>query len=194
MGEKLNPTLQIRWTGDRVISDIDVQGLEWINGHIKRNAYVWWNFPVSDYVRDHMLLGPSYGLDNEANGMMSGFMSNPMEHAESSKIAIYCVADYSWNIAKYDPMNAWERALKVIMPNNYDALRIFAIHNSDLGPNGHGYRRDESWEVKETAKSYLDGIKNQNLSDETLMSVRKEFAEMLFANFVNTLTPILEIF
>lgn len=182
LGEKLNPTIQIMWTGDRVISDIDVQGLEWINGHIKRNAYVWWNFPVSDYVRDHMLLGPSYGLDNEANGMMSGFMSNPMEHAESSKIAIYGVADYSWNIAKYDPMNAWERALKVIMPNNYDALRIFAIHNSDLGPNGHGYRRDESWEFKETAKSYLDGIKNQNLSDETLMSVRKEFAEMLFAS------------
>ncbi len=184
LGEKLNPSIHIMWTGDRVISDIDVQGLEWINGHIKRNAYVWWNFPVSDYVRDHMLLGPSYGLDNNAGGMMSGFMSNPMEHAEASKIAIYGVADYAWNVANYKPMDAWERALKRTMPNDNDALRVFAIHNSDLGPNGHGYRRDESWEFKETASRYLAGIKNENLDLNTLMSVRDEFADMLFASKV----------
>lgn len=184
LGEKLNPSIHIMWTGDRVISDIDVQGLEWINGHIKRNAYVWWNFPVSDYVRDHMLLGPSYGLDNNAGGMMSGFMSNPMEHAEASKIAIYGVADYAWNVANYKPMDAWERALKRTMPDDNDALRVFAIHNSDLGPNGHGYRRDESWEFKETASRYLAGIKNENLDLNTLMSVRDEFADMLFASKV----------
>ena len=51
LGSKLNPSIHIMWTGDRVISDIDTQGLEWVNKHIERNAYIWWNFPVSDYVR-----------------------------------------------------------------------------------------------------------------------------------------------
>lgn len=181
LGEKLNPSIHIMWTGDRVISDIDVQGLEWINKHIKRNAYVWWNFPVSDYVRDHMLLGPSYGLDTEAEGMMSGFVSNPMEHAEASKIAIYGVADYSWNIADYKSMDAWERALKEMIPNNYQALRIFAIHNSDLGPNGHRYRRDESWEFKDTANKYLTAISSYQMDNKAVSDVRKEFSDMLFS-------------
>lgn len=58
LGDKLNPSIQIMWTGDRVISDITQEGIRWINERIKRPAYIWWNFPVSDYVRDHLLLGP----------------------------------------------------------------------------------------------------------------------------------------
>ena len=71
LGSKLNPSIHVMWTGDRVIADIEVQGLQWINQHIERKAYVWWNFPVSDYVRDHLLMGPAYGLDTEAADLMS---------------------------------------------------------------------------------------------------------------------------
>jgi len=101
LGDKLNPSIQIMWTGDRVISDITRDGISWINERIKRPAYIWWNFPVSDYVRDHLLLGPVYGNDTTIAKEMSGFVTNPMEHAESSKIAIYSVASYAWNPAKY---------------------------------------------------------------------------------------------
>lgn len=44
LGEKLNPSVQIMWTGDRVISDITRDGISWINERIKRPAYIWWNF------------------------------------------------------------------------------------------------------------------------------------------------------
>ncbi len=181
LGEKLNPTIQIMWTGDRVISDIDVQGLEWINQHIRRKAYIWWNFPVSDYVRDHLLMGPAYGLDNKAGNLMSGFMTNPMERAEASKVAIFSVADYAWNTAAYQPMQAWERALKAVMPNNYDAFRTFSIHNADLGPNGHGYRRDESWEFKDIATDYLKSIRSGKENAETVKAVQNEFMAMTTA-------------
>ena len=30
-GDKLNPSIQIMWTGDRVISDITQDGIQWIN-------------------------------------------------------------------------------------------------------------------------------------------------------------------
>lgn len=148
LGEKLDPSVQIMWTGDRVCDDITMETLNWINERIKRPTYIWWNFPVTDYVRHKVLLGPSYGLDTKAtNRDMAGFVSNPMENAEASKVALYGVADYTWNIAAYDYFATWERALKAIMPTASEAFRTFAIHSSDLEQNGHGYRRDESWET-----------------------------------------------
>ena len=181
LGSKLNPSIHIMWTGDRVISDIDTQGLEWVNKHIERNAYIWWNFPVSDYVRDHLLMGPAYGLDTEANDLMSGFMTNPMEFAEASKVAIYSVANYAWNINNYDWMATWENALKNVMPNNYEAFRTFSIHNADLGPNGHGYRRDESWEFKKTAHAYLQNTKIGESDLNISQKVQQEFMKIIMA-------------
>lgn len=133
LGEKLNPSIQIMWTGDRVISDITKDGIAWINKRIKRPAYIWWNFPVSDYVRDHLLLGPVYGNDTQIADQMSGFVTNPMEHAEASKIAIYSVASYAWNPEKYDSEQTWKDAIRTILPSAAEELEFFAAHNSDLG-------------------------------------------------------------
>ena len=182
LGTNLNPSIHVMWTGDRVISDIDTQGLEWINEHIQRKAYIWWNFPVSDYVRDHLLMGPAYGLDTTSIDLMSGFMSNPMEFAEASKVAIYSVADYAWNIRSYKPMKSWEKSLASLLPNNYNAFRTFAIHNADLGPNGHGYRRDESWEFKETANQYLQNVRNGVSDDDLNKRVEEEFMNMIVSS------------
>lgn len=144
LGERLNPTIEIMWTGDRVIACIDKPTMEWINPLLKRRAYIWWNFPVSDYVRDHLLLGPVYGNATDIATDMSGFVANPMEHAEASKIALYSVADYTWNLSDYESDASWRRALADLMPQAYEHLQVFASHSSDLGPNGHGFRRDES--------------------------------------------------
>ena len=44
LGDKLNPSIQIMWTGDRVISDITQDGIQWINERIKRPAYICGTF------------------------------------------------------------------------------------------------------------------------------------------------------
>lgn len=167
LGEKLNPSIQIMWTGDRVISDITQDGIDWINERIKRPAYIWWNFPVSDYVRDHLLLGPVYGNDTRIANQMSGFVSNPMEHAEASKIAIYSVAGYAWNPEKYDSKQTWKDAIRTVLPSAAEELEFFAAHNSDLGPNGHKYRRDESVELQPIAKRFLDSYQQSGSYTET---------------------------
>ena len=114
------------WTGDRVISDITQDGIQWINERIKRPAYIWWNFPVSDYVRDHLLMGPVYGNDTQIANQMSGFVTNPMEHAEASKIAIYSVASYAWNPTKYNSEKNLERRYYEhfcpMLPLNWNSL------------------------------------------------------------------------
>ena len=131
--------------------------MEWINERIQRKGYIWLNFPVNDFVRDHILMGPAYGNGLDIAGDVSGFVSNPMEYAETSKISLYGIADYCWNMEAYDYQSNWEKSLKNILPSNPQALRTFALYNKDLGPNGHGFRREEGEELKETAEKALKG-------------------------------------
>lgn len=180
LGENLYPSIEIMWTGNYVIADIDKETMEWINSRIKRKAYIWWNFPVSDYVRDRMLLGAAYGNSNDVKNDMSGFVSNPMEHPEASKIAIYGVADYTWNVEKYDSDLAWRKGIKEVMPHNHDALLIFAKHNSDLGANGHRYRRVESAEFKPIAEDFVNQLSKGAKNSQT-ERVLQEFKQMCWA-------------
>lgn len=145
-GQTLDPSIKVFWTGDVVCSDVTPSTLEWVNSRIKRPAFFWWNYAVTDYVRHIILQGPVYGLDQTiTSNEMSGLVSNPMEHGEASKLSLYSVADYTWNVAGYNPIDSWERALEAICPKASQAYRTFAIHSADTET---GYRRDESWETE----------------------------------------------
>lgn len=169
LGEKLNKEIQIMWTGNRVIATIDRPSLEFINPLIKRQAYIWWNFPVSDYVRDHLLMGPVYGNGLDIKDGMSAFVSNPMEHAEASKISLYSVAEYTWNMEQYDSDASWKRAIKDLMPLHAEYLETFAAHNSDLGKNGHGFRRDESVHLQPALSTLLESYREKGETDEAAL-------------------------
>lgn len=157
LGSNLNKGIEIMWTGNSVVACIDKATMEWINERIQRKGYIWLNFPVNDFVRDHMLMGPLYGNGKDIAPLVSGFVSNPMEYAETSKISLYGIADYCWNMDAYNFEENWEKSLKSILPGNWEALRTFALYNKDLGPNGHGFRREEGDEIKEVAAKAIAG-------------------------------------
>ena len=146
-GRELDPSVRVFWTGDAVCSDVTASTLKWVGDRIQRPALVWWNFPVTDYCRHIVMQGPAYGLDNSLSSKnLCGLLSNPMEHAEASRLALYGVADYAWNIKDYDALANWERALTVLAGEEArDAYRTFAIHSCDTES---GYRREESWETE----------------------------------------------
>ena len=167
------------WTGDRVIDDVSKADLDWINKRIKRKAYIWWNFPVSDYVRDHLLMGAAYGLDTTIKSDLSGFVSNPMERAEASKLALFSVALYTWNLKNYEPNTAWHAASKYIMPDASEAFQLFNEHNSDLGPNGHRYRREESVLIKPAIDAFLTAYKNDSYPTDLAVKIKTEFEHII---------------
>lgn len=68
-----------------------------------------------------------------------------MEHGEASKLALYGVADYTWNTADFNAIDNWERGIEALTPEAADAYRTFAIHSCDTET---GYRRAESWETR----------------------------------------------
>ena len=163
------------WTGDRVIATMTLEDVEWVREVIRRPAYIWWNFPVSDYVRDHLLLGEVYGNETTIAKSVSGFVANPMEWAEASKVAIYCVADYTWNMQQYDSARSWERALRAIMPENVDAFTVFARHNSDLGENVHRFRREESVLIQPVAERFMKSYREGRYDERDFQVLRDEF-------------------
>lgn len=145
-GKTLDPSVKVFWTGDAVCTDMTRETLDWVNSRIQRPAFFWWNYPVTDYVRHIVMQGPVYGLDTTLTAEnVSGLVSNPMEHGEASKLALYGVADYTWNIAAYNPIDNWEHGIVELAPEVKDAYRTFAIHSCDTET---GYRRAESWETE----------------------------------------------
>lgn len=156
LGEQLHPAIHIMWTGDRVVDDITLEGVEWVNKRIRRPAYIWLNFPVNDYCGAHLLMGKTYGLDTRAANAMSGFVANPMEHAEASKVSLFGIAMYSWNIHNYDPQEAWENACEYMMPEAAMAFKTFCENNCDPGSNWHFYRREESVHDQEYTDRFLE--------------------------------------
>lgn len=145
-GKTLDPSVNVFWTGDVVCSDMTRETMEWVNSRIRRPAFYWWNFPVTDYARHIVMQGPVYGLDTTLTaGEVCGVVSNPMEHGEASKLALYGVADYTWNTADFNAIDNWERGIEALTPEAADAYRTFAIHSCDTET---GYRRAESWETR----------------------------------------------
>lgn len=163
-GRTLDPSVEVFYTGDAVCSDLTRDTMDFFDGLIKRPGFYWWNFPVTDYARHILMQGPTYGLDPTlTSAEVSGIVSNPMEQGEASKLALYGVADYSWNTKDYNPIDNWERALTEVAPEVRDAYRTFAIHSCDTET---GYRRDESWETETFSLNEYTPAKAAALKDE----------------------------
>ena len=185
LGERLNGDIHIMWTGDKVVETIDMETLDFVNPLIKRKAFIWWNFPVSDYVQPHLLMGEVYGNGLDIKDDVSAFVSNPMEYAEASKIAIQSIADYTWNMEAYDSRESWLQAIRDLMPENAEYLKTFVSHNSDLGPNGHNFQRMESEEIAPALDTLLNEFRdNGTVNRQGYEQVARECNNIITASYM----------
>jgi hypothetical protein len=104
-----------------------------------------------------------------------------MEYAEASKVSLYSIADYTWNMDAYSSQASWEQALQVLMPEHVEAFRVFCQHNVDLGPTGHGLRRKgESAAFKKAAEAFAS-VMEAGYSTEAVAAMKEEFEGMVAA-------------
>ncbi|MBR1982498.1 MAG: beta-N-acetylglucosaminidase domain-containing protein [Akkermansia sp.] len=160
LGAGLDKSVPVMWMGDTVVHDITLQGQKWVNKHVQRPTFIWWNWPCNDFKRSRLSMGRTYGLDTDPDmkNQMSGFVANPMEHAEASKVGLFGVANYTWNIDAFESRTTWEAGMHRLYPLHREAMRVFCAHNSYLLPNGHGYFREDSVDIAPTAKAFIDSI------------------------------------
>ena len=177
MGSGLPKDIFMMWTGNTVVHDIKLDGQKWVNRFLKSPTFIWWNWPCNDFRRDRLSMGRTYGLgtEEEMKKQMSGFVSNPMEHAEASKVGLFGVADYTWNITGFNSQDSWKAGIARLYPEYEEEMQLFCDHNSNLLPNGHGYYREESAELASQLKALSHQIEQGSPSEEDLQSIRKVF-------------------
>ncbi len=180
LGEKLHPSINVMWTGDSVCTDITEGTVDWVSKRIRRAPYIWWNWPVIDYARSAALcMGRTYGLDPKTKGKIVGMTANPMDKPEASKIGVFGTGCWAWNTGAFDSQRSWKEGFALVYPGvSAKAMYEFSKHNSDLGPNGHGYRKEESVDFLPTLEAAKKELEGGKLSAGTKKALVAEFEKM----------------
>ena len=132
--EQLDSDVVVHWTGigvvPRTITAAQAAQAKAVFGH---DILIWDNYPVNDYAAGRLLLAPYSGREPAIADHVAGVISNPMNQAAVSKIALYSFAELGWNPAKYDEQASWRRALAERAggnPATAAALQVFADLNT----------------------------------------------------------------
>ena len=162
IGEGLHKDIHVMWTGNTVVHDITLEGQQWVNPLVKRPTFIWWNWPCNDFKPSRLSMGRTYGLDQDPDmkNQMSGFVANPMERSEASKVGLFGVANYAWNIQGFESNKTWKDGIARMYPTCASAMQTFCDHNSYLLPNGHGYFREESVNLGDLPNRFRESIVN----------------------------------
>ncbi len=179
LGDKLDPSVNVMWTGSSVCSDITEECMVWVNKRLKRKAFIWWNWPVTDYCKTALTMGRTYGLETKVKDKISGMTLNPMDKADASLIGILGAGIWSWNVEKFDSDKVWKDLIRRTYPTCASAMQTFANHNSDQGPNVHGYRREESAEFRPTLDAATSEYNSsKRFSATTKKALTEEFTKI----------------
>ncbi|MEC0370265.1 beta-N-acetylglucosaminidase domain-containing protein [Paenibacillus chibensis] len=151
--ETLHGDVEIMWTGAATMSNISREQYEAPKRQIgsDRNLSVWWNYPVNDYCDSKILMGRIDNLSSDLNNV-NGFFSNPMNQAQASKQAMFCIADHNWNTDAYDAQISFSASFKALAPEVAEDLEIFASNSCYLKDDGGisgDFLFDESWDMKD---------------------------------------------
>lgn len=124
---QLDPAIIVEWTGVGVIAPVitraQAAAAKSVFGH---DILLWDNYPVNDYVTGRLLLGPYVGRDAGLGTSLVGNTANPMIQPEASKIALFSVADYSWNDTAFDPQTSWQASITELSGGDRQARAALA--------------------------------------------------------------------
>ncbi len=141
--------ITIYTTGWGVWTVPNSRDLATMNTELGRPVAWWWNYPCNDNADEQIYTSDMYtnfmemrAVDNNArlqkelkNGL--GVVSNPMQQGMVSRIALFSVADYAWNNAKFDNMTSWKKAFKYAFPENTALREAYQALSPYLRWNDH---------------------------------------------------------
>lgn len=152
LNRKFPSDIHIMWTGDSVLGHVNPSAINNFKRLLTsdenpgRNPYFWLNWPVNDVNSRRLIMGPGEMLHTDVTNL-DGIANNPMQQAEASKVSLFAVADFAWNIAGFKKDKSWSDSFKFIDPDVGGALREVSKHMQDPAPNGHGLVLPESEEL-----------------------------------------------
>ena len=125
----LNPVpskVNIYTTGKNVWSVPNGKDLEVLNDYLGREVSWWWNYPCNDVDVTKIFVADTYtNFADETHIHFSGELEkdlqvktiiiNPMQQGALSKIPLFGVADYTWNMDSFNNMENWKASLPAVV-------------------------------------------------------------------------------
>lgn len=107
LGDAVPRSIPFFWTGPDVASPTITaeDAREWAE-LIGRPPLIWDNYPVNDYARWRLFLGPLTGRSADLPAAAIGIVANPMNQAHASMLPLATVASYGRDPAAYRPETA----------------------------------------------------------------------------------------
>ncbi|GGK00285.1 hypothetical protein GCM10007063_23270 [Lentibacillus kapialis] len=176
--KNFDDNIQILWTGSTTVAPVEQDTIDDFktldnNGVERRDPLFWLNWPVNDVDMSRVFLGKASIL-NPGVRNLSGVVTNPMQEAEASKVAIFAIADYAWNTEDFNAQKSWEDSMKYVEPDATEAFHTLAKHMAYADPKD-GWPADES----EGIKDLLNETKSRLDSGEDLGDVAPELIDEL---------------
>ncbi|MFJ8883904.1 beta-N-acetylglucosaminidase domain-containing protein [Streptomyces sp. NPDC102402] len=112
LAAELDHRVQVAWTGVGVVPrTITGRELAGARAAFRRPLVTMDNYPVNDYARGRIFLGPYTGRDPAVAGGSAALLANAMEQPSASRIPLFTAADFAWNPKQYRPQESWQAAL-----------------------------------------------------------------------------------
>lgn len=131
--ERMDEDIVVMWTGIGVVPQaITVEQAQQAREVFGHEILVWDNYPVNDYAAGRLLLAPYTGREPGLSEPLVGIVSNPMNQAAMSEIALASFGDFGWHDTVYDARESWEAALLEVAAGDErtaGALETFADLN-----------------------------------------------------------------
>lgn len=113
LAEALPADARLFWTGaDIVVGEVTADDIRLAVESYGRELVLWDNFPVNDFDRSRVFLGPLTGRA-AAPGLV-GIAANPMVEAAASRFALNTVAEWAADPEVYEPAAAAGRAYAAV--------------------------------------------------------------------------------
>ena len=177
--QQLHEDIEICFTGSDVFSSISNSSATTFKNWIGRTPVMWWNYPVNDAEDSVFFTNPinfDYSQDSNPTNI-KGVLSNPMNYSEASKVALFGVADYTWNPQAFDAEQNWYECFDAIIPDDpemADALRtVYGNLNDDYVPTeisrliaGYSGTKESAAAIKNKMIEIMDAVeKVETLAD-----------------------------
>ena len=172
--------LSIMWTGYDVVVPIIKASNDKFIDLFGKEADIWLNWPVNDYLRDQIFMEIFEFFDSRDVNYKS-ILSNPMNQAELSKISIYQIEDFAKDPKAYDPLKSFKAALSYV--DNKVADDLYVISDSFFGSGVYDRFTERKYqEDGEILKAYQD---NDYKRLEALIDKKLGAIDSYFKNYTN---------
>lgn len=181
LAQHIDRDVLIFWTGIGVVPrTITADEARYITSIFGNELLIWDNYPVNDFQRTRLFLGPLTGRDPDLAYVVAGSAANPMNEGEASKLPLITVASFLWNPQAYDAETVWDEALRRMGGTAYPALRKLAEVSTEsiLHPDAStpvGELVDALWPAVEGLTASTGPSSGVILPSEVVAELKREF-------------------